>query len=168
MNGYISSEQQLHQQIQQLENYEQMQFWPPPIRKWTRTPYGRNFRYDNRWSQAFVLMSYNILAQTLLEKHRFLYGENRPECLEWSHRLRCICDEIFAIRPAILCLQEVQNAHLNEIENALRPMNYTKPMYKQRTGRDYDDGCAIFYNSDLFELLDYHCVEYYQPNVEVY
>lgn len=152
----------------QSYNYVENQFWSrPPVRQWIPTPFGQNFRYNHRRGQCFVLMNYNILAQTLLLKHPQLYTRHNPDCLDWSHRLRCIQNEIFDVRPAILCLQEVQDIHLAEIEQALQPLDYAKPLYKQRTGNGYDDGCAIFYNSQLFELLDYHYVEYFQPTVKV-
>lgn len=112
-------------------------------------------------------MSYNILAQSLLLKHPHLYHRHNTDWLDWSHRLACIQNEIFAVRPAILCLQEVQFIHLEEIEQALRPLNYAKPLYKQRTGPAYDDGCAIFYDPESFTLLDYQYVEYHQPDVKV-
>lgn len=138
-----------------------------PKRQWVRTYYGRNFRYDHRHSDAFILMSYNILAQSLLSKHKYLYRRHYEDWLNWSHRLACLQNEILTVRPGILCLQEVQDTHLEEIEYALMALNYTKPLYKQRTGPDSDDGCAIFYNPQLFTLLDYHYVEYHQPNVNV-
>lgn len=145
----------------QLNGYEQNHF-QRQRRRWVRTTYGRNFRY-HRQGHPFVLMSYNILAQSLLVKHSYLYRRHRAEYLDWSHRLNCLRAEILHAEPAILCLQEVQNTHLMEIENALRPMNYAKPLYKKRTTEEYDDGCAIFHNPELFELVDYQYVEYYQP-----
>lgn len=145
--------------------HEQSQF-PTLRREWVRTTYGRNYRYHRR-GHAFVLMSYNILAQSLLLKHSYLYKRHRAEHLDWSHRLMCLQMEILQAGPAILCLQEVQQAHLMEIENALRPMNYAKPLYKKRTTDDYDDGCAIFYNPDLFELVEHQYVEYFQPDIQV-
>lgn len=139
---------------------------PRPHRQWIQTPYGKTFRCGHS-DQKFVLMSYNILAQTLLEQHSYLYTEHVSQFLEWTHRLQCIQMEILQLRPAILCLQEVQESHLHQIEHALKPLNYAKPLYKQRTGANYDDGCAIFYNPDFFELIDHHTVEFYQPDVKV-
>lgn len=148
------------------QNHVPNNFVPRPHRQWVRTQYGGHHRYDNS-EYTFVLMSYNILAQSLLERHSYLYEACVPQFLDWSHRLNCIRSEILAIRPVILCLQEVQETHLAMIEEALRPMNYAKPLFKKRTSSIYDDGCAIFYNPDYFELLDHHYVEYYQPNVRV-
>lgn len=146
----------------QSNGYEQNQFQRQRRRGWIRTTYGRNYRY-HRHGHAFVLMSYNILSQTLLNRHAYLYRRNREEFLDWPHRLNCLVGEIMQAGPTILCLQEVQESHLAEIENALRPMNYAKPLYKKRTSEEYDDGCAIFYNPQLFQLIDHQYVEYYQP-----
>lgn len=151
---------------EQLVNYMQNQILHRPHRIWRRTPYGTTYRYD-RYGHTFVLMSYNILAQSLLTKHPHLYTENMAEFLDWPHRLQCIQNEIFEIKPAILCLQEVQDSYLDEIEHALQPMGYTKPLYKKRTSPDYDDGCAIFYMPQQFELIDHHYVEFYQPEIKV-
>lgn len=142
-------------------------FCSPPVRKWVRTNYGQHFRYDHHRGQSFVLMSYNILAQSLLTKHSYLYRHHRSEFLDWSHRLKCIKNKILEIKPDILCLQEAQQNHLKDIEIVLQPLNYMKPLYKKRSGDEYDDGCAIFYNSQRFELLAYHYVEYFQPSVKV-
>lgn len=151
----------------QFNDYERNHFYQRRHqRRWVRTTYGRNFRY-HRHGHAFVLMSYNILAQTLLTKHSYLYSRHSAEFLDWSHRLNCLQNEILQIAPTILCLQEVQDTHLMEIENALRPLNYAKPLYKKRTTDEYDDGCAIFYNPEHFELLDHQYVEYFQPQVQV-
>ncbi|XP_031626335.1 protein angel-like [Contarinia nasturtii] len=136
-------------------------------RRWARTRFGITFRYDRRYSHPFKLMSYNILAQTLIEKHPYLYTTHYQPYLEWPHRLQCLRNEILNIKPEILCLQEVQESHLDDIAMALKPMNYDKPLYKQRTGIDYYDGCAIFYNPQLFKLIDHHYVEFYQPGVKV-
>lgn len=151
----------------QRTNHMNNQMFQRQHRNWMRTRYGSTFRYNQRYSQPFVLMSYNILAQVLLEKHPHLYRNNEPQHLEWNYRLECLKNEILAIRPAILCLQEVQNSHLDEIEMALQPMQYTKPLYKQRTRNGYIDGCAIFYDSQQFQLIDHHYVEFYQPGVKV-
>jgi protein angel len=61
--------------------------------------------------------------------------------------------------------QEVQKSHLKEIHGRLRSMSY-EVIYKKRTG-DKLDGCAVFFNRNLFTLLESHKIEFEQPEVEV-
>lgn len=134
-------------------------------RQWKRTAYGAHFHH-NQHSQPFVLMSYNILSQDNLEKQPQLYAQHIPHTLEWKHRLRCLKHEIERVRPAILCLQEVQDTHLPEIVDALHQLNYDRPLFKQRNGGQ-SDGCAIFYSRALFTLVNHHYVEFFQPQISV-
>jgi protein angel len=39
-------------------------------------------------------------------------------------------------------------------------------IYKQRTGNNVD-GVAIYYKTDVFELVDHTSVEYYQPGINI-
>lgn len=135
------------------------------LRQWKRTAYGAHFHY-NRHSQPFVLMSYNILSQDNLEKQPQLYAQHDQFTLPWNYRLDRLKKEIEQIRPAILCLQEVQDTHLAGIVDALRHLNYDRPLFKRRNG-DQSDGCAIFYNRSLFKLVDHHFVEFFQPQISV-
>lgn len=171
MNGqhawqYFYLNENHQQQNYSYQNFRNNFVPQKPHRQWNRTPFGRYHRYTNR-EQIFILMSYNILAQSLLEKHSYLYRAHDPQYLDWPHRFECLTKEILALRPAILCLQEVQQSRLDEIADALRSLNYAKPLFKKRTSSDYDDGCAIFYNSQMFELIDHQYVEYFQPDVKV-
>jgi protein angel len=110
-------------------------------------------------------MSYNILAQDLLDTHHYLYSSHDKNALDWSYRYHLLMCEIHARRPQIICFQEVQDSHLNAIQEGLKIMNF-KYVFKKRTGFK-SDGCAIFYNSELFDLLEHETVEYYQPGVKV-
>lgn len=134
-------------------------------RQWKRTAYGANFHY-NRHSQPFVLMSYNILSQDNLEKQPHLYSQHIEFTLAWSYRLHCLRREIERVRPAILCLQEVQDSHLPEIVDALQRLRYDRPLFKKRNG-EQSDGCAIFYSRSMFKLIDHHFVEFFQPQINV-
>lgn len=146
------------------ENEEKPALESSPQRQWITTPFGKNFR--QRDYATFTLMSYNILAQSILNVTRFLYSKNDPVNLAWPNRLNCLIEEIGRVRPHILTLQEVQADHLNEIEKRLRDMNLTKYFYKKRTG-DQNDGCAIFYSGDMFDVISSEMVEYYQPTFQV-
>lgn len=100
----------------------------------------------------FTVMSYNILAQDLLEANAYLYVHCSESVLVWSTRLKGIIQEIQSNRPDILCLQEAQESHFKEeLEPVLISMGYTC-VYKQRTGAK-TDGCAICYQTSRFSQL---------------
>lgn len=118
---------------------------------------------DQSKGTLFTFMSYNILAQDLLQTHPYLYKSCNPKHLEWKFRLDRLASEILAIRPDILCLQEVQQNHIPSILKALSALNF-EHIFKKKTGMK-TDGCAILYNKNVFDLVEKHTVEYYQPNV---
>lgn len=133
----------------------------------------RQWEHTTCWDQyvkspqgiPFTLLSYNILAQNLLEAHPYLYRQHDSRALPWNYRNNRLVQEILSINPQILCLQEVQESHLAMFEEKLRSLDLSV-LYKKRTGFK-DDGCAIFYNHKLFNLIEYHTIEYYQPSCSV-
>lgn len=145
-----------------IQRYTRQKNMSETCRKWRSVPC-----YVQRCSDdfQFTLMSYNILAQDLLEMHENLYNRHEAVSLSWSHRYDRLMAEINLVRPDILCLQELQEDHRKQFSCGLANFNY-EVIYKKRTG-DKTDGCAIFYRQDLFELLEYQDVEYYQPDVKV-
>lgn len=134
------------------------------LRQWESTPHWDEFMKKPEGT-PFTLLSYNILAQSLLEAHPYLYNEHDRRALTWRHRSNRIVQEILAINPQVLCLQEVQQAHLEQLKSELSRLDLSV-LYKQRTGFK-DDGCAIFFNHKLFTLVEHHTIEYYQPGVQV-
>lgn len=117
--------------------------------------------------EEIVVMSYNILAQHLLNTHKFLYENHNWRNLAWDYRLNLIVRHIESISPQILCLQEVEQSHLSELSKRLVRLGLDQHIFKKRTNTDYRDGCAIFYRSDCFCLIDFHRVEFFQPNIKV-
>ncbi|KAI1895495.1 hypothetical protein AGOR_G00106850 [Albula goreensis] len=114
----------------------------------------------------FTIMSYNILAQDLLEANQDLYQHCAPEVLAWEFRLQNILREFEQWDADILCLQEVQENHyIEQLHPALSNMGYAC-VYKRRTGTK-TDGCAICYRQTLFSQLSLREVEYYRPQVEM-
>lgn len=140
-------------------------------RKWYHTSLGKAYENCDNLNQngefIFKLMSYNILAQELLSTHKYLYHDHDQTALNWAHRYKRLLAEISSTSPDILCLQEVQKTHLDQIKQGLQSLslNYSY-VYKKRTG-EKPDGCAIFYNKDVFNLIDTWNVEYEQPGIEV-
>ena len=71
-----------------------------PFRRWI------DMKSQDVGGQEFKILSYNILAQDLLDIHRYLYDNHDPTGLNWVHRYELIVHEILDIKPDILCLQE--------------------------------------------------------------
>ncbi|XP_033497775.1 protein angel homolog 1 [Epinephelus lanceolatus] len=117
-------------------------------------------------SMDFTVMSYNILAQDLLEVNWELYTHCPPEVLDWSYRCSLLLQEIQKWEPDILCLQEVQENHYHEqLYPVLSQMGYTC-VYKQRTGTK-TDGCATCYRSSRFSELSVTMLEFFRPETQL-
>lgn len=145
-----------------FQRYARQKRMSETCRKWRTIPSAARRSPDD---VMFTLMSYNILAQDLLEMHEDLYEQHDHVTLSWPHRYDRLLAEINLVRPDILCLQEMQDDHKEQFSNGLANFKY-EMIFKKRTG-DKPDGCAIYYRRDMFELVDYHDVEYYQPSVKV-
>ncbi|CAJ1073726.1 protein angel homolog 1 isoform X2 [Xyrichtys novacula] len=114
----------------------------------------------------FTVMSYNILAQDLLEANQELYIHCPLEVLDWSYRCRVLLEEILKWAPDILCLQEVQENHYHgQLYPALSQMGFTC-VYKRRTGNK-TDGCATCYRSSRFSELSVALLEFFRPETEL-
>ncbi|XP_036397433.1 protein angel homolog 1 isoform X1 [Megalops cyprinoides] len=114
----------------------------------------------------FSVMSYNILAQDLLEANMDLYRHCAPEVLAWEFRFQNILGEFQKWDPDILCLQEVQENHYTEqLRPALSDLGYAC-VYMRRTGAK-TDGCAICYRQSRFSQVSCRLVEFYRPQVEM-
>lgn len=117
-------------------------------------------------ANSFIVMSYNILAQHHVNSQPSLYHAHQSDALRWTHRFDALKREIDEISPDILCLQEVQQSHLTEIANHFNTMGYDTSLFKKRTGLQVD-GCAIFFKKTLFELIEFHFVDYFQPDIKI-
>ncbi|XP_070776757.1 protein angel homolog 1 [Enoplosus armatus] len=117
-------------------------------------------------SMDFTVMSYNILAEDLLEANQELYTHCPLEVLDWSYRCSLLLEEILKWAPDILCLQEVQENHYHEqLYPALSQMGYTC-VYKRRTGTK-TDGCATCYRSSCFTEVSVTLLEFFRPEMEL-
>ncbi|XP_041927138.1 protein angel homolog 1 isoform X1 [Alosa sapidissima] len=114
----------------------------------------------------FSVMSYNILAQDLLEANPDLYLHCSDKVLVWSARLKGIIQEIQAWRPDILCLQEAQEDHFKkQLQPVLSDMGYSC-VYKRRTGSK-TDGCAVCYQNKRFSQLSVSLLELRKERCEL-
>ncbi|XP_024937077.1 protein angel isoform X2 [Cephus cinctus] len=134
------------------------------LRKWKR--FGKEKLAINS-NDTFVLrlLSFNILAQNLLETHSYLYKAHDKRALSWESRKSLLFQEILQADANVICLQEVQNDHLGEIVKPFRDLGYAY-LYKKRTN-DKEDGLLLLYRSDQFNLVDHAKVELYQSGIEL-
>lgn len=136
---------------------------PADFRVWETVGSGR----DNRQGPAvkFKVLSYNLLAQYLLECHPYLYTDCSPHDLKWKSRAARLFDEITSLAPDILCFQEVQSTHLESFFSKFEQVGYSK-IFKKKTGHR-QDGCAIYFKKALFELRGSVSVEFNQPELPI-
>ncbi|XP_032527019.2 protein angel homolog 2 isoform X2 [Danaus plexippus] len=135
---------------------------PNDFRLWE--PVGKK-NSNNGGNFRFRVVSYNVLAQYLLEYHPYLYTDCTPGNLKWKVRAAKLYDEILSLSPDIICLQEVQVSHLKSFYSKFEDMGYFG-IFKQKTGHR-QDGCAIYFKHNLFDLQDHNSVEYYQPEMPI-
>ncbi|NXP89441.1 ANGE1 protein, partial [Passerina amoena] len=114
----------------------------------------------------FRVMSYNILAQDLVEQGLDLYVHCHPDILNWSYRLPNLLQEIQHWDPDVLCLQEVQENHYwEQLEPTFKEMGFAC-FYKRRTGTK-TDGCAVCYKRSRFQLISLSPIEYFRPGLDI-
>ncbi|NXP26143.1 ANGE1 protein, partial [Scytalopus superciliaris] len=114
----------------------------------------------------FRVMSYNILAQDLVEQGLDLYVHCHPDILNWNYRLPNLLQEIQHWDPDVLCLQEVQENHYwEQLEPTFKEMGFAC-FYKRRTGTK-TDGCAVCYKHSRFQLISLSPVEYFRPGLDI-
>ncbi|NXN06539.1 ANGE1 protein, partial [Indicator maculatus] len=114
----------------------------------------------------FRVMSYNILAQDLVEQGLDLYLHCHQDILDWNYRLPNLLQEIRHWDPDVLCLQEVQENHYwEQLEPTFKAMGFTC-FYKRRTGTK-TDGCAVCYKHSRFQLISLSPIEYFRPGLDV-
>ncbi|XP_057651076.1 protein angel homolog 2 isoform X1 [Diorhabda carinulata] len=113
----------------------------------------------------FTIMSFNVLAQDLLEIHPYLYHSHDTKSLIWENRWNNIFKEISQLQPDILCLQEVQYSHIHEYYSRLETLGFTG-IFKKKTG-DRTDGCALYYKTDKLQMVEHKLVNFFQPTVSL-
>ncbi|NXR22452.1 ANGE1 protein, partial [Cinclus mexicanus] len=114
----------------------------------------------------FRVMSYNILAQDLVEQGLDLYVHCHPDILSWNYRLPNLLQEIQHWDPDVLCLQEVQENHYwEQLEPTFKEMGFAC-FYKRRTGTK-TDGCAVCYKHSRFQLISLSPIEFFRPGLDI-
>lgn len=134
------------------------------MRQWTRF---KKTKMASNSEEYFILrlLSFNILAQCLLDTYPFLYKTHDKRALSWKIRRQLLLREILGAQANVICLQEMQEDHLEEFLVPFRDLGYNY-IYKKRTN-DKRDGLLFLYRADQFVLLDYAKVELYQSGIEL-
>lgn len=51
-------------------------------------------KWESVQDDLITVVSYNVLSQVLLERHRYLYKKNDETCLSWDFRSRILLQEL--------------------------------------------------------------------------
>ncbi|XP_037088145.1 nocturnin-like isoform X2 [Pollicipes pollicipes] len=103
------------------------------------------------------IMQWNALSQTL-----GVHNDNFTQCpasaLEWCTRRYRLAEEVSHYAPDVLCLQEID--HFKFFQKALGTMGYSGIFFPKPDspciyikGNNGPDGCALFFNTERFELV---------------
>lgn len=116
--------------------------------------------------ERIKVFSWNILCDKYATPQT--YGYTPTAALSWEYRKDCIMEELADKDADFLCLQEVSTeAFKEEFSPALAQMDYRGvhwPKTRAKTMGEKDslgvDGCATFYKSNKFILLDKQVIEF--------
>uniref|UniRef100_A0A8C1RJA9 poly(A)-specific ribonuclease n=1 Tax=Cyprinus carpio TaxID=7962 RepID=A0A8C1RJA9_CYPCA len=136
----------------------------PPPRSWI--PLQEPER--TRPAALFSVMCYNVLCDKYATRQ--LYGYCPSWALNWDYRKKSIMQEILSCSADIISLQEVETeqyysyflVELKEhgYEGFFSPKSRARTM--SESDRKHVDGCAIFYKTEKFSLVQKHTVEFNQ------
>ncbi|KAK9476781.1 Endonuclease/exonuclease/phosphatase [Lipomyces japonicus] len=139
---------------------------PPPPRDWLVIEEKETDENTGEPIGSFSVASYNILCDKYATP--ILYGYTPSWALTWDYRKESIKDEIANFNADIVSLQEVDS---NTYEDFLTPFlaqkdykGYYYPKTRSKTMGEVErrrvDGCALFYKTTTFKLLEQHYIEY--------
>ena len=114
----------------------------------------------------FKVLCYNVLAESYATQTMYRYC---PQwALAWSYRKTKLLREIIQCDADILCLQEVElgqfddffqpELYKNGYSGVFQPKSRAKTMTEYERG--YVDGCAIFYRTSKFSLVEEFLFEF--------
>ncbi|KAM8765307.1 CCR4-NOT transcription complex subunit 6 isoform 1-T3 [Rhynchonycteris naso] len=121
-----------------------------------------------RPTALFSVMCYNVLCDKYATRQ--LYGYCPSWALNWDYRKKAIIQEILSCNADIISLQEVETEQYYSfflVELKERGYNgFFSPKSRARTmseqERKHVDGCAIFFKTEKFTLVQKHTVEFNQ------
>ncbi|XP_077457694.1 CCR4-NOT transcription complex subunit 6-like [Stigmatopora argus] len=117
---------------------------------------------------AFTVMCYNVLCDKYATRQ--LYGYCPSWALSWEYRKKGIMEEINSCDADIVSLQEVETEQYYALFlETLKPRGYdgyfcpkSRAKLVSEQERKHVDGCAVFFKTDKFTLVQKHTVEFNQ------
>ncbi|KAK4203038.1 Endonuclease/exonuclease/phosphatase [Triangularia verruculosa] len=114
------------------------------------------------------IMTWNILCERFATK--IMYGYTPPAALEWQYRRDLILDDICNRNPDIICLQEISRiAYEDEFsvhlaKHGYKGVHWSRPKIKTLPTVLIPgvDGCATFWKTDKWILLQKEMLDYPQ------
>ncbi|XP_069508747.1 CCR4-NOT transcription complex subunit 6 isoform X1 [Ambystoma mexicanum] len=121
-----------------------------------------------RPTALFSVMCYNVLCDKYATRQ--LYGYCPSWALNWDYRKKSIMQEIMSCNADILSLQEVETDQYHSFflfelkehgyDGFFCPKSRARTMSEQE--KKHVDGCAIFFKTEKFTLIQKHTVEFNQ------
>ena len=108
---------------------------------------------------CFSVVTYNVLAQELIQKNPELYTHCPSDLLDWEYRKHNLLRELEESDAEVICLQEVQEEHYSSWYKPQLAYRGYEGLYQKRTGKHLD-GCALFYKSSTLEATGVKAVTY--------
>ncbi|EGG12502.1 uncharacterized protein MELLADRAFT_46528 [Melampsora larici-populina 98AG31] len=119
-------------------------------------------------NETFTMMCYNILCERYASDR--MYGYTPSWALNWEYRKDLILQELMQYGADLICLQEVdveqyedffvQNLKDQGYEGVFFPKSRARTMGSEE--RRHVDGCATFFKTSIFQLIERECVEFNQ------
>ncbi|KAI9490143.1 Endonuclease/exonuclease/phosphatase [Zychaea mexicana] len=147
---------------------------PPPQREWITVESSSSEEDGGKFiSYTFSVFCFNILCQKYATAQA--YGYTPSWALSWDYRKELILSEIQSRNADIICLQELAYNQYEEYfrhefreragyDSVFYPKSRAKTMSDKERGEV--DGCATFFKSSKFELIEVSLLEYNQKALQ--
>lgn len=117
-------------------------------------------------SDSFTVMSYNTLCQHYATTKMYKYTPSWA--LDWDFRRNALKEEVFRRNTDIICLQEVETRTFHEFWTPLmQSVGYKGYFFSKTRSKTMSeseskkvDGCATFFRTSKFQLIQKQCLEY--------
>jgi CCR4-NOT transcription complex subunit 6 len=144
---------------------------PPPEREWIAIEPdldGREPEDDDAPIESFNVLTYNVLCDRMATAQ--MYGYTPSWALAWEYRKEFILQEVMSYGADFCCMQEVASSQYEDyFLHHLSQQDYegifaakTRARTMREEERKVVDGCAIFYKSTKYALIERQVIEFNQ------